>query len=192
MRTSVLTSRFYKVLPFDPNLPCSFHPLTAGLCVCLVLRYPSRHRAGANPPFHTRSRCVHQEAGGHAASHLSPSLFSSPWPFLLSGGRHAGPLGADLCLGHMWLSVGTPQSKCEGPALPSCSLPLTLAVSEGLAGGRVHSQPAAPLGLPHRNSVLGQTSGRRHMQAVAENVLQSGHRNFSHSRGPSYGVTWPH
>lgn len=96
---------------------------------------------------------------------------SSPQPFPLSGGRHAGPLGADLCLVRMWLSVGPPQGQCEGLALPSCSLPFTLAGSEGPAGWSVHSQPAGPL-LPPSPRLQPQQD-LREVPAIAEKSLQS-------------------
>lgn len=141
------------------------------MCICLVprdkfLQYLSEHLASADRPLHTRSGCVHQEAGGHTASHLSLSLFSSPWPFPLGGGRHAGPLGADLCLVHMWLPAGTSQSKFKGPALPSCSLPVPLPGSEGLTCRRAHSQPAppsiaaGPCRAPSASLPAGPSSGR--------------------------------
>lgn len=149
MGTAVLTSPFYKGLPFDPNLPCNFHHLMAGLCAFVSAPKPSSCSI-----LHSIQQVL------TLLSSLSQDVFtrrlvdtqrviylrlSSPrGPSCSVVAIMQAPLGADPCLVGMRLSVGTPRSPCEGPALPSRSLPVTLAGSEGPAGWRVLSQAAAP------------------------------------------------
>lgn len=169
-------------------------PLSDGwpVRVCLIhkqSRFP-RSTQGGLTRLSMLSQCVPPEAGGCTAGHLSLSLFSSPQPSLLSGGRHSDPLGADLCLVHMRLSVGTPPSRSRGPGLASSSPPVTLAGSEGRVCRRVHSHLRLSPPVPWASPVAGPSSrgpwGGETCRLLQKIFSRAGHGSISHSTGSPY------
>lgn len=185
--------------------------MITGLCVIASwssTNNPTEHTASPEPPFHLNRDLFVRMLVDTQQAHLSPSLFSSPHPFLLSGGHRSDPPGAVLYLVHMLLSVGTPQSKSKGPVLLSRQPAPNTGRVRGPCVWRVHAQqvpdqPAAgsihpspgssSLALPPAGCILRKTSGgERHVGCCRWSLFaKDSPRSISHLIDSSYNVTLP-